>query len=254
MSVPTYPDYDVHRFLPDVANHEMTVLRDDGLYRHLHFRGTGFGTYWFDLVTWPGCLAINGDMGGYQFRRVPDMFEFFRGPRINPDYWAEKTPQGRDSVREYSPEQFEERVKEHVVQAIRDREAPRGIGRAVTRWLSEGGFAWEDGARKELESFGYGTAYDMLCTCLVRESGVADHLEWEKQHHFKVKGRRDEHIVSARRRPAFVFHDVYEWDFRDYTWQYLWACHAIRWGIEQYDNALRVLAEQSNCVSAEAAR
>ena len=67
---PSYPDYDVHRFLPDVAEHKLTVLHDEGLYRHLRFQKPGTGFYWFDLITWPGNLAFKGDMGGFMFARI----------------------------------------------------------------------------------------------------------------------------------------------------------------------------------------
>lgn len=42
------------RFDVDVAEHKMTVLRDEGLYRHLRFQKPGTSCYYFDLVTWPG--------------------------------------------------------------------------------------------------------------------------------------------------------------------------------------------------------
>ena len=35
----------------------------------------------------------------------------------------------------------------------------------------------------------------------------------------------------------FRFTDTWEWDFKDYDWTFLWACHAIQWGIGQYDAA-----------------
>ncbi|MBN7389249.1 hypothetical protein I3U52_24390 [Mycobacteroides abscessus subsp. abscessus] len=73
-------------------NHKMTVLRDDDLYRHVRFAEPGTSIWHFDLVTWPGHLVISGDIGGYHFARLPDMFEFFRKPvgYINAHYWAEK--------------------------------------------------------------------------------------------------------------------------------------------------------------------
>jgi hypothetical protein len=67
------------RFEQETAEHEMTVLRDDGLYRHLRFQRPGTSIYWFDLVTWPGRLVICGDCGDLMFSRLRDMFEFF-GP------------------------------------------------------------------------------------------------------------------------------------------------------------------------------
>lgn len=76
-------------FEDDTKDHKMEVVRDDGLYRHLKFRGKD-GICWFDLVTWPHVLTIHGDCGTFVFTRIEDMFQFFRGPTINPSYWSEK--------------------------------------------------------------------------------------------------------------------------------------------------------------------
>ena len=82
------------RFLRDIAQHQMTILRDDGVYRHLRFQVPGTPHRQFDLVTWPGYLAYTGDMGAYVFTRVHDMFKFFRRELQSYDmdmhYWAEK--------------------------------------------------------------------------------------------------------------------------------------------------------------------
>lgn len=73
------------------GGHRMTVLHDDGLYRHLRFANPEFGEYWFELATWPGHLAITGDIGANVFARDTDMIAFFAGAaRINPSYWSEK--------------------------------------------------------------------------------------------------------------------------------------------------------------------
>lgn len=112
------------RFSRDVPEHEMTVLHDDGLYRHIRFKKPGTMMYFFDLVTWPGSLVINGDMGTYTFSREPDMIrEFFGGTGyINADYWAEKTPGGSDSVKEFSRERFRAYVWEHYRQHCDDQD------------------------------------------------------------------------------------------------------------------------------------
>ena len=85
-------------FLNDVSKHEMKVLLDNGIYRHLRFKQQGSSNMWFDVVTWPGFLAYTGDMGAFVFARLEDMFEFFRGRPvddkdklyINLGYWGEK--------------------------------------------------------------------------------------------------------------------------------------------------------------------
>lgn len=78
-------------FLRNIAEHEMFVLMDSGIYRHIRFKKKSNNSYWFDLVSLPGLLCITGDMGTFSFRRAEDMFEFFRqGRGINPGYWGEK--------------------------------------------------------------------------------------------------------------------------------------------------------------------
>lgn len=69
------------RFLNDVANHEMIIIRDDGVNRHVRFKRPNSSCMYFDLITWPGHLCYTGDMGSYVFRRLEDMFEFFRTDR-----------------------------------------------------------------------------------------------------------------------------------------------------------------------------
>jgi hypothetical protein len=81
------------RFEKHTAYHWMDIVRDDGENRHIRFQQRGTGVYHFDIITWPGKLCITGDCGTFVFRRLPDMFEFFRSTqrgRINAQYWAEK--------------------------------------------------------------------------------------------------------------------------------------------------------------------
>ncbi len=187
------------RFRRDTAEHEMTVLHDDGLYRHLRFaKPQPHGIwYWFDLITWPGVLQVRGDIGeSYTFSHLSDMFEFFRSRsgEINAhywSYWSEKLDGGRTSAKEYSEEAFRQRVTEAFVDAVRWGETPRGLGKAVREEILNSEFlAVEGEARAVLEAF-------------------------------EFKG--------------FEFSDVWEWNFHDYDWRFLWACHAIVWGIGQYD-------------------
>ncbi|MGQ3384474.1 hypothetical protein [Glutamicibacter sp. TV12E] len=106
-----YTDSPKHlaKFNGDTENHQMSILHDEGLYRHLRFKNPENGFYWFDLITWPGYLTITGDMGTYTFLRVQDMFEFFTG-HINNSYWAEKLQNGntggRREVRAHNEDEF----------------------------------------------------------------------------------------------------------------------------------------------------
>ena len=85
-------------FLKDVENHKLEIKLDSGIYRHLRFSAKRDNNLWFELLTWPGCLVINGDMGTWTFSRIDDI-RFFRADapgelKINERYWAEKLRNG----------------------------------------------------------------------------------------------------------------------------------------------------------------
>lgn len=177
-------------FARDVAQHEMTVFMQAGVYRHLRFRRPSGNTCWFDLVTWPGNLAFNGDMGTYVFARIDDMFAFFRGDHINPGYWAQKL-RGANSVFTYSYSLLREQVAEAISGYVDDLP---GLRTAVDECLD--------------------------CYCVETERETRDFL---RDFLYEESGR------------TFRFRDTWEWDLRDWSYRYLWACHAIQWGVSQCD-------------------
>jgi len=196
------------RFKRDTSDHQMYVLHDDGLYRHFRFRSSRTSEFWFDLITWPGCLTIRGDYGDtYTFNRELDMIPFFRDERrwgINPYYWAQKVDGGRRSVKEYSEAVFRQVVTERFVEAVRYGDAPRGLGMAVrAEILNDSCLYDEQEARKVLDAF-------------------------------EFKG--------------FRFEDNWEFSYQDYERSFLWACHAIVWGIARLDK-LRSYGLQSLAVA-----
>lgn len=146
------------RFKEDAARHRMLVLHEDDLYRHLRFTSNprGYGEYWFDLITWPGCLTVRGDYGNaYTFSRERDMLPFFRSRRggINPHYWAQKLDGGTQSVKTYSEDLFRQLVVEHFVDSVRWSDAPRGLGKAIRSDILDQDLYDEGEARDLLESF-----------------------------------------------------------------------------------------------------
>ena len=252
------------RFARETASHRMIVFHDDGLYRHVRFQHhvlcndaeyrKGHSSYWFDLITWPRCLTINGGCGTYTFTRDTDMFAFFRrhrhlgrdGFEINPQYWAEKLrapePAG---AKKYSEDVFREYVIEYVTEAIRyGDDVPRGIGRAVrdeifgpdAKWNVE----YEEGAHEALRDFEY-SIYTTTCYCGTSAEGLAygKALDWGIQHR---KQHDPGHHAILKQTATFRFTDTWEWDLTDFDWQYLWCCHAIQWGIAQYDASKAVAA------------
>lgn len=224
-------------FRVDTARHQMTVLRDDGLYRHLRFGNErGVGEYWFELVTWPGALTISGDMGGYTFRRVEDMFTFFRGSRhysgINPGYWSEKLDGGRVVAKEYDEDHFARLVAEDLKEAEEDFPGVTAAWeKKVTGFVPDYYIGTEHEARQALEEFEFATVFKVSCTC-----GASDQLDDKSSAdvwRFVTHGGKD-HKATVRRE-GFWFTDTFEWDLTDWSYSFLWCCHAIVWGIDQYD-------------------
>lgn len=201
------------RFVREVAEHELTIAHDDGLYRHLKFRHTGkcySGYYWFDLITVPGSLIFRGDGESYVFARMEDMFEFFRGSawegRPNVGYWAEKVTSERDRLQQYDEDLFRRELKRHVTEYYEPQPVPTELWQAITDEILDSGYlASEDEAQRLAQEF----------------SWYAD-----PDDRWKLDTR-----------PDFQFYDVWEWTVRDYDWWFLWALEAILWGIGKYDEA-----------------
>jgi hypothetical protein len=107
------------RFARDVANHQMEIRHDDGLYRHVVFKRPDDSCMMFSLTTTPGRLMYAGDMGCFVFERLPDMFEFFRGDREpNLGYWHEKlvAVDRPDGSKERSVDVFRENLLARIPQ------------------------------------------------------------------------------------------------------------------------------------------
>lgn len=190
------------RFARETADHTMTVLHDDGLYRHLAFRNPKRAwNYWFDLITAPGVLIFQGDGDSYTFRRLDDMFEFFRGSTWNgaPNlgYWAEKLtiPGGQTGVMQYDQDLLAAHVKQSVTDYYDGQDIPDGLVDAVQDQV-----------------------LDELVGDETTDHGTVDAFSFR--------------VTSDER---FRFTDTWEWTCRDYDWWFLWACQAIVWGIAQYD-------------------
>lgn len=205
------------RFLKDVATHEMHILHEDGIYRHIRFKRPGTGCMHFDLITYPGHLVYSGDMGCYVFSRLNDMFEFFRTDRrsddglyINRSYWAEKLQAvdgGRSHVegcKEFSEERFNRAVTGDLIQWIRDhrddttKEERRELWDAVM-WDVIGADSDGGGYRKQ----------------------CAAHDFW---HEIKPGLK-------------FEFYDFGEHTVTDYTFSFIWCCYALAFGVKKYDEA-----------------
>jgi hypothetical protein len=132
-------------FAKDVADHRLSILRDDGVHRHLRLAHPDHGNMRFDIVTYPHFLVYSGDMGCYVFSRINDMFQFFRskesGPlRINLGYWAEKLeatdkPHGH---KQYNPDLLREYVTEWLNECEADEELRERVDEEILSYTDDG--------------------------------------------------------------------------------------------------------------------
>lgn len=204
------------RFEKDIAEHAMTILVDNGVYRHVRFKRPDSSMMHFDLITWPGHLCYAGDMGTYVFSRLNDMFEFFRRPEhcrysIDMRYWAEKCKAGDksgrgDGIREWSKEKFADVINEYRVRWIREAHDYGSMDKAERREL------WEAVQNNVLD---------------LAEDG--EHAACEAAHGFIWQADRD--------RPGYSFQDFWEYSFDEYTNRFQWCCMALSWAIQVYDKA-----------------
>lgn len=199
-------------FERDVANHEMQVLRDDGVYRHLLFKKPGTNCCHFNVVTYPGTLVYTGDMGDFVFQRLDDMFEFFRtdagrGDGINPGYWAEKLVAiDRGGLKEFVEEKFNRTVMEYLINWIREHR--HKISKEDRREL------WEDVVNNVVDADS-------------DNEGMRKQIAANDFYH-KI-------LTTDGKFRNFYFRDFFENNFEDYGLHFYWACYAIAYAVKQYD-------------------
>lgn len=183
----------------DIAGHELTVIHDAGLHKHLLYRNPASSEFWFTITTAPGTLTVHGDMGTYVFARETDMISWFLGSswrgEPNVDYWAEKCAStgGRRGLKEYS----ETALRQCIESALRDEIECEGltVGEAAV-------------LRHDATEFLHG--YDLSDPPAYVELG---------------------RFTSGGRRP---FSGSYEWDPYEYTYQYVWTAHTLLAALQAY--------------------
>ncbi|MFJ5588338.1 hypothetical protein ACIQCG_01145 [Streptomyces noursei] len=204
------------RFASEVDGATMTVVRDDGVHRHLSFQFPKASWQQCEVVTWPGVLTLRGGLGCWSFSHVEDMFEFFRPnrkvARVDPAYWGQKLVPGSGSeVKGYSADRARAYVRQAVAEAVERHEHIRGEDAEEWLWSE---FAWAD----------FDTEAALMRT-LGRFEGrvevdrpVGDSLEefTASEFHFPVR----------------------DWDLYRYSDWFLLSCVVLPWGVEQYDALL----------------
>lgn len=200
------------QFLRDVSMHQMQIIRDDGVHRHIRFKAPASYCGHFDLITWPGYLCYTGDMGTYVFSRLEDMFEFFRTDRehirlrdghtlaINPGYWGEKLEAADkcDGFKKWSEEKFKKRATEDFEE-----------------WISDCDLSDDD--KEEARQQFNDDVIDQLGWCGKEES-------YRNMIDFAFDGDNP-------------FQDWWEVNTDEYSFRFIWCCYALAWGILKYDDA-----------------
>lgn len=80
--------------------HCVDVLHKHELYRHYRCAKPGTGVYRFDIITWPGYLAVVGDIGDLLLCRTADMLAWAENSIHDAGYMAEKTIRPIDTEEE----------------------------------------------------------------------------------------------------------------------------------------------------------
>jgi hypothetical protein len=193
-------------FLKDVASHQLTVNLDQGVFRDLTIARPNSISMHYNITTRPGYLVVTGDMGSFVFTRLNDMFEFFRsddGYDINPGYWGEKLEavDSRGGAEEFSVGTVTQILMEHLNDHLEG--------------LDSGHSPAEEAETEEAKE------------AIQNLIGLAE----SDQHDFYSKLRE----WNPKYDGGVDMECWWEWDFKDYTYHYIWCCYAIVHAIKLYD-------------------
>jgi hypothetical protein len=221
------------RFRKDTAAHTMEVILDHGTHRHLRFKRPGTSCYHFDIVTWPGHLAISGDMGASVFSRLADMFEFFRCPDhlhesahglyINTGYWCEKLEANDGEPRKFDEDLIDAFLRNEFDAYMEFQDLddiPRGHELAEALW---------EQIKEEVHRD------DVRCV-----------IEWAEDF---VPDEDEEH---GQQFSDFRFKDMWEgaYQLEDYTFHMVWRLYAVSHAVRTYDAWKAAQVSNGECVSA----
>ena len=209
-------------FLKRVESHQLTILKDDGIYKHLKFRKPDTSDTYFDLMFFPNHAVIVGDMGAWSFSRVEDMMRFFRGDsleNIDFGYWKEKVEScsrfgAGNSNSPFSNFDFET-FKESVIEYVDDYFTDSSREESEIDELKED---INDNVFNQISPYSGCKGLDFKA------------YEVLNDYSFDMGDYPNAHI--------FQFEDIGDIGFTKVTPYFLFACFAMRWGIQQYDKTV----------------
>nr|WP_233109105.1 hypothetical protein [Streptomyces sp. 14R-10] len=191
------------QFASEAEGAGVSVLKDDGVYRHLRIHLPRASWKWCEVVTWPGALTLNGGLGCWTFT-VPeeDPLGLFRpnphSERVNPLYWEGKLAPG-SKARVYSTSRATAYIRQDVAEAADDFP---GLAGDVDSDLLDGS----------------------PCVDLSTEGGLRAALAaFEEMHGATYEGWR---------------FPVESWDLKRFDPWFVLSCVVLPWAVEQYDATL----------------
>lgn len=188
------------QFLKYVQDHRITVNMDNGVYRDFTIKKPNTVSDHYNITTRPNHLIVTGDRGSYIFHRHHDMLSFFRDTEdyyINPCYWHEKLKSDNHrGSKEFSLESVHSILSEHLNEYVQENDLSSFEKRAATKAIA-----------------------DLI--------GLAS--DSEEEFYSRLQSWDEEKAGGLR------MTDWWEWDFQDYTTNYLWICYAIVHAIKLYD-------------------
>lgn len=211
-------------FLKCVENHKAEIIKDDGLYRHIHCSKGSLNQH-FDIITYPNHLVISGDMGDFLFQRTEDMFNFFRpngeyweDKWVNLGYWSEKLQavSSMNGYKEFSEECVKQSIKDRVNDYCED------IEDYYEEYVnSHGDYEPEHESVEEFEA--------------AFRAEIDDYFEYKDMDQYRFVSAIED-FSSDIIDDCSVFEDLGDWLYEFVpTYHYQWCCYAIVWAIKQYD-------------------
>lgn len=190
------------RFARETRNHQMEIRHNDGLYRHLVFADPAGGFYRFDLLTWPHNLFLRGDGFSFGFAIYPTEDMF--------DVFRGSRSGG------INPGYWQEKV----------------TAGQVKDWSEDRFRAWvlNEAAKAEAEHPGAVEA-------------VGKQILNSDEHSLEFQGTAEYALANFRHGDFRLrFPNDWERDFQDWSWEFLFACHAVLFGIDMWDAARKAVA------------
>lgn len=105
----------------EFAQHQITELSRNGVFRTWRCAKPGTGMYGFMITTIPGSLIVTGDIGELIVSRTYDMLPWARVAANDLNYFASKTSQNF-RIREFSHQKFAEWKNDEFSRLRRDAE------------------------------------------------------------------------------------------------------------------------------------